>query len=351
YGQGKTHFLFCIGNLARKHNYVTSYVMLKPDQTPFYNLELVYKAIIKNLKYPQKSPLDMPEEGIENFIKNWFSSKKAEFAEKDLDGYELNEALNQYVEGMPDLDSTSFKCAIQSAFKALLKENASEFTNIMQWLKGEGYDRRTHSPLGIRQKIDKTSAFSMIRCISQLVRWIGYSGLVILFDETERNPSFNTKQKDLILNNLRQLIDETAQAFQSTFIFYSLPDESFLNTKGSIYEALRERLETISDPLNPTGVKIYLEKLRMNPVDMLYEIGMKLSKIYEVAYDFKFNESILNRAVKEIAKACYDERYTGAYRRLFMQKLITAFHMIRKNTEIIIDSNKAIEIVRGGPPA
>ena len=36
YGGGKTHFLYCIRELAWKHNYVTSYITLSPQQTPLH---------------------------------------------------------------------------------------------------------------------------------------------------------------------------------------------------------------------------------------------------------------------------------------------------------------------------
>ena len=40
YGGGKTHFLYCVRDIAWKHNFVVSYVSLKPEECPFHKLEL-----------------------------------------------------------------------------------------------------------------------------------------------------------------------------------------------------------------------------------------------------------------------------------------------------------------------
>jgi len=82
------------------------------------------------------------------------------------------------------------------------------------------------------------------------------------------------------VNNLRELIDECGQAsFGRTMWFYAAPDESFLNGRASVYEALSQRVSTVFDAkLNPTGVKIYLERIPMEPIAHLKEIGEKLAR-------------------------------------------------------------------------
>ena len=39
YGGGKTHFLYCIREIAWNYDYIASYIVLSPEQTPFYKLE------------------------------------------------------------------------------------------------------------------------------------------------------------------------------------------------------------------------------------------------------------------------------------------------------------------------
>jgi len=346
YGEGKTHLLFSVQNLAWKHNYASSYVMLSPIETPFHDPERVYRALVKNLAYPPEGEKD-PIIGIENFIRHWYVQKKAEFVM--LEEREQVQALMDYANSISGFESVSFARAVRQAFISLVTGHDADFEDIMVWLKGEGYDRKTHSKHGIMHKVDKSQAFPLIRSVSQWVSWVGFSGLLILFDETEQVPSFSTKQKEILLSNLRQLIDECGDSFKHVFIVYSFPDEQFLMSRGVVYEALKQRLDTIFGFVNPTGVKIRLDELPIDPKQILVEIGTKLARIYEVAYNHKFETSKTDQTVRNIADVCIKRKIAGAHRRLFVQRLITSLHQMKSNPAIMIDLEKAEEIVSGVP--
>jgi len=337
YGGGKTHFLYSVRDLAWKQNFVVSYVSLSPGESPFHKLELVYRAIVKGI-LPPLTPdelLSGYEQGIVSFLCSWFSMKYQEFSGKGLSGDELREALLNHVDGIQGIESISFAKAVKSAFRALLNKQGEDFINICQWLTGDGYDRRIHGRYGILQRIDRTTAFPSIRSLVQWVRQIGYSGLVILLDEAERVPSLSTRQREQHLNNLREVIDECGHtAFQSVMIFYAVPDENFLEGRTQVYEALKQRVATVFDTLNPTGVKIELEKLSIEPIEFLEEVGDKLKRIYEVAYGHRFDGAASEKTIRTIAEAAYEQRYGDiGYKRLFVQKLIQGFHFLRQKRQ------------------
>jgi hypothetical protein len=53
FGGGKTHFLYSVRDLAWGHHFAVSYVSLRSSgECPFYQLDLVYKAIINGLQPP-----------------------------------------------------------------------------------------------------------------------------------------------------------------------------------------------------------------------------------------------------------------------------------------------------------
>src|SRR5262249_16009145 len=138
----------------------------------------------------------------------------------------------------------------------VLEDREDEFETICQWLRGEGYLRAVHGKYGILQKIDKSTAFSMMRSLLQVVRDLGYEGLVVLMDEAEQGSSLNSKQRDTLLSNLRELIDEVGRSdFKHAMLFYAVPNETFLQGRGQVYQALVQRLSTTFDRINPTGVK------------------------------------------------------------------------------------------------
>ena len=191
-----------------------------------------------------------------------------------------------------------------------------------------------HGKYGILQKIDKSTAFSMMRSLLQVVRDLGYEGLVVLMDEAEQGSSLNSKQRDTLLSNLRELIDEVGRSdFKHAMLFYAVPNEAFLQGRGQVYQALVQRLSTTFDRINPTGVKIMLDDVWADPIPTLAEIGQKLARIYEVGYDCTLDPQHVTARAEELAEEAYEQRFGDVgYRRLFVQNMVSALsHMARND--------------------
>jgi len=333
YGGGKTHFLYLVRDLAWKYNFATAYVELSQNECPFSKLEEVYKGIVRNITPPlsYEELLSGYERGINNFIKHWIGWKTNILRQSGIDVKEINSAILEEVNTWKDLESISFARALKNAVKTYLDREEDDFDYIIQWLLGESYESRIHKKFGILEKIDKGTAFIMIRSLVKWIKYLGYSGLIILFDEAEQIPSLSRKDKDRLLSNLRELIDECShQNFSNVMIFYAVPDKHFLEGRTQIYEALRQRLETVFEEINPSGVEIDLEKNNINPIEFLVEVGKRLKDIYEIAYSHNMPPNLANEAINKFAEKALEERYGDiGYKRLFVTKLITAFHYIR----------------------
>lgn len=335
YGGGKTHFLYCVRDLAWKHNFVVSYVDLRQGESPFHRLELVYRAIARVIMPPITdegflSGSGDHEPGIISFLRTWYARKFQEFNNMGLGDAVHQEMLN-HVDSIAGIESISFSRAVKAAFKALLERQEDEFIDICQWLSGEGYDRRAHGRHGILQRLDRTTAFTLLRSLVQWIRQIGYAGLVIALDEAERVPSLAARQREQHLSNLREIIDECGHSnFQHVMILYAVPDETFLEGRTQTYEALRQRVSTVFQIPNPSGVKMDLENMIPNPVGFLREVGGKLANVYSCAYDHSFDEAKLRKTVNLVASKAHELRYgdTG-YKRIFMQNLVKGLDILR----------------------
>lgn len=335
YGGGKTHFLYCVRDLAWKHNFVVSYVDLRQGESPFHRLELVYRAIVRRImpSYGDGGSLSEgteQEPGIFSFLRTWYARKFQEFNNMGLGDAVHQEMLN-YVDGIVGIESISFSRAVKAAFKALLDRREDDFIDICQWLSGEGYDRRTHGRHGILQRLDRTTAFTLLRSLVQWIRQIGFAGLVIALDEAERIPSLAARQREQHLSNLREIIDECGHSnFQRVMILYAVPDETFLEGRTQTYEALRQRVSTVFQIPNPTGVKIDLEKMFPDPVGFLREVGGKIATVYSRAYNHTFDAAKLRKTVHQVASKAHELRYgdTG-YKRIFMQNLVKGLDILR----------------------
>lgn len=338
YGEGKTHFLYSVRELAWRYNYITSYITLSPEETPFHKLEQVYKAIVTNLVYPQtpEELLSGYDKGIEAVTKKWYSDKYQEFSEKLPEDAIMRE-IHTHVSSLGPYESISFRNAVKEALIALADKREDDFSLIMQWLKGENPPKNTLKNFRIFEKIDKSTAFRMIRSLVQWLREIGYSGLIVLMDEAEQTSSMSSKQKSILLNNLRELIDECGHInFRNTMWFYAVPDENFLEGRSQIYEALRQRLSTVFDTeINPSGIKIYLDRIPGEPIELLQEIGRKLARIFEKAYNVKFEDRELDKTIENFAKYALERKLETGYKRLFIQNIIKAFRKLRKTGKAV----------------
>ncbi len=339
YGTGKTHFLYSLREHAWKHNYMVAYITLSIESTPFHKLDLVYKEIVTNVSPPPKieNIFEGYEKGIGTVIRKWYFDKYNEFYSKLLNKEDVLTELTRYINELGSYESLSFRNAIKNAFSSLLKEQEDDFLLLLQWLETENPPKTLLKKFGVFEKIDKSTAFRMIRSLVQWIKEMGYSGLVVLMDEAEITPSLSSKQKNILLNNLRELIDECGHTnFRNSMWIYAVPDESFLDGRSQVYEALRQRLVTVfDDEINPTGVKIYLEKKDQDEIALLKEIGEKLSIIYSQAYGIEFNNKILKESIEIVANDAYKSKFSVGYKRAFVQKVIKAFHIIRKTGKVI----------------
>ncbi|UUX92637.1 BREX system ATP-binding domain-containing protein [Methanoplanus endosymbiosus] len=334
YGGGKTHFLYSVQGRGWLNNYVTSYVELSADSTPFHKLETVYRSIAENLIYPQKYE-DLHsgyERGIESLIKYWYSRKRNKLEESGLDEDEIRDSLIYYISKIGPYASTSFQNALKHSFLALADDDYEKFSLIIQYLKGENLSKTVLKEYQIFEKIDRPNAFKMIRSLISWIKEIEFKGLIVLMDEAEQTPSMTTKQRETLLNNLRELIDACSKGtIGGSMIFYAVPDENFLEGRTAVYEALNQRLQTVFDgEINPSGVKIDLERSELEPEELLTEIGIKLSKIYETAYGVTFDDKTIKQIMADTAKAAYEERFGEiGYKREFVQRAIKELNALK----------------------
>jgi len=319
YGGGKTHFLYLVRNLGWRNNYVTSYVTLSPTECPFDRLELVYKRIVLNLSVPTandvlESPWDI---GIDVLLRTWAKSSER----RDM------------LARLPNLESSSFSNAIKAASVNLLSEDEQGFQEVVQWLKGEDIPRELRLRYRISERIDRSNAFRMLRSLVQFINSIGYSGLLLLFDEAERGMSISSaRDKRRALDNLRQLVDECGNSrLPGAMFFYAIPDENLLlEGSGGVYEALKQRLRSSFTRINPMGVKINLENIGMNAQDFLSQLGTKLAGIFETAYACELQPDTLDVSLKNMIDAALEfQALDVSYRRIFVIGIIEIFHRLK----------------------
>ena len=349
YGGGKTHFLYLLRELAWSHDCVVSYVSLTPEETPFHRLDLVYRSIASGATAAPEGREWTG--GLLNLLKTAVGRWRRETA-----GQPDDVIRSLAADSVRDLESLNYQRAMLKALSALLDGDEETAENLVVWLSGQGFDRNQLREHGVLSPIDRSTALAALRSLARWVRQAGFGGLVILFDEAERMPSMSGRQKELMLSNLRELIDETARGtLPGAFVAYAIPDFRFFDGKTGVYEAVKQRTATMFDFYNPSGVSIGLENLVSDLVAHLKSIGLKLWRIYEIAYAITLPENETAAAVDAIANAVEAARFSDvSYRRLFVQSMTRAFEQLRRKPDVVVSNEWAAEIVdqfvSGGNP-
>ncbi len=344
YGGGKTHFLYCVRDTAWQCRYAVSYVNLSPAECPFDRLDLVYKKIAQNLTPPPpslESLLSPADRGIGRIIRTWHMDVSSKLNKK--------EEIEEYLKGLMGIESASFLQAVKQSFILLEEGNEKDAEKISRWLLGDTVED-IHK-WGITEKLDQHSAFRFMRSLVQFVRLIGYSGSVLLFDEAERGISIvGSRAERKALDNLRQIVDECGNSrFPASMVLYAIPDEyQLLNKKGGVYEALKQRLEGIFSTINPSGVKIDLEEIGIEPLLFLKNLGEKLGRLYNIGFRAEIEDYKVKQTASMLADVCYKERYADiGYRRIFVKTFIQTLHSLKNDPNKTLNKNLAEALVRG----
>ena len=128
YGQGKTHFLYCVRNLAWKYNFLVCYISVSPNETPFHKIEEVYKSVINSLSYPIT---------VEDFLKGRVRNKGIDALlkvlyyklEQDLKKkYDAKVSIRNYVNRIiGTYESISFTNATRYAIISLFEKKIEDY--------------------------------------------------------------------------------------------------------------------------------------------------------------------------------------------------------------------------------
>jgi hypothetical protein len=333
YGTGKTHFLYHLRQLAWELGFVTCYVSLRHDESPFHQLDLVAAALTKSISRPltREELLSGNEEGMEAFLKGWYARERALLEEAEVSPKDLGGALEararQSVEGV---ENRNFAAAIRSAMRAMHEERDEDLDEVLGWFD-RAFDSTAHGKLGIRRPIDRRDAFPTIRSLVHWVRNIGHPGLVFLLDEAEQTPSLSSRQKDAILKNLREWIDLASDArFRGVLTVYAVPNENLFEGAGDVYEALKQRIQTVFQFHNPSGVKLRLDEVEGDPLEQLLQIGRRVAEIFQVAHGTLAPERV-SALVDRVAREAHERRYVEVgHKRWFVQHLVAALYDLAK---------------------
>ncbi len=351
YGSGKSHFLYRLRDLAWADGYVVSRTELSPKECPYDNQLKVYQAVISNLIYHDPDPNVADTQGLEAFLENhFFHTLRTLGIEQPMTSIGLDLRAKLWLDTILrfKVESPSYRHAVYFYLQAVAEESEEKKRLIGAWLRGETVALRDVREFSVTERIDRSVAFKMLRSLSQLIHELGYSGLLLLFDEGDRMVSIGSSRTEKVAcDNLREVIDRCAgDSLPSTLFAYAVPPY-FVTNIAPQYEALSQRISSKVkfSRKNPFSVQISLDQLDYPGDELLRRIGDKLLGVFELAYDMKFDHELQTRNIAQLAETCASLLSTS-HRRHFVKSLIDMLTEQRAEGERLYEPESVQGVVR-----
>lgn len=252
YGEGKTHLLNTVFNMAHEQNMVVSLISLSKE-TPFDKLYLIYQKLVQGTYLPGRL-----QPGFEHIFENMalkspLSSEILEYILRNLETDKLYYTLKSYL-GTEDEDEKFM----------LLADLEGDF--IISGLLKKIYKRIFSEKVVYNTNFVKTKhAADYFTFLSHLFSALGYAGWVMLFDEAELVGRLGKKARLNAYNNMSKFLFPGKQSNLGAVYSFFAFNASFV---PDVIEAKREYENLEMSALNPSdknNVKSVLDAVSSSP--------------------------------------------------------------------------------------
>ena len=350
YGSGKSHFLYLLRDIAWERGFAVAKVDLSPTETPYNDQKLVYGAVARNLILHEGEGVS-DESGLPRFLEGTLARILGEEPGPEALAHPNYRGLVDTLEATP-VDSPVYRAAVLAYFDALVHGQEERLAPLSRWLLAEDTtpdDTKVLRGLGVTGKITRTNAFRVLRSLTQIVRALSYSGLLLLFDEVDRMSSIGGKAEKLATDTLREVIDRCRDDLPGAMFVYAVPPP-FISDVVPRYPALQQRLRTPGrfSKSNHFSPQISLERLDLAEDALMLAIGEKLVPIFETAFGAELDERIQHANAAILANVARDVFLDVSHRRLFVKTFVTELARQHAEGERVLTEGEATARLRGG---
>lgn len=350
YGSGKSHFLYCLRDIAWRRGFAVVKVDLSPVETPYNDQRLIYAAVARNLIWHEADETVSDETGLPSFLEGTLERIVGEPPSLDTLTHPNYGALVDTVEAAT-IDSPIYRTAILAYLDARIRQQEERLDSLTRWLLAETttlVDTKILREIGVTGKIARANAFRMLRSLVQAVRAMSYSGLVLLFDEVDRMASIGGKAEKLATDNLREVIDRCRDELPGAMFVYAVPPQ-FINEVVPRYPALQQRVRAPGrfSRANHFSPQISLDQLDLKEDDLMLAIGEKLIPIYEQAFGMALDHAIQHANAAILANVAREVFLDVSHRRLFVKAFVTELARQHVAGQHLVSEEEAIAMVRG----
>lgn len=285
YGEGKTHLLNTVFNLAHSNSMVVSYLSLSKE-TPMDKLYLVYQKIIRNTYLPMRKQPGFMHELEKVSANSPIANEMLLYAAKQLETDKLYYLFRSYL----NTEDSDEKFLLQADLEGDFIANAP--------LK-KIYRRIFNQPVKYNTNFTKTRhCGDYFSFMSHLFLQMGYHGWVILIDETELMGRLGKKARLNAYRNMAQfLLPEKCP--ESAFTIFALSasyTEDVIEGKHE-YENLEAIYPNDQEPIK-TVLDLFVRAPQLLPLtkEEVNEVLCKIQDFHGKAYGWTPNLSVASLA-------------------------------------------------------
>lgn len=347
FGSGKSFIQALIQQIAFKEKFVVTKADFTPERR-LYGSEskavATYTELMKNM-----SIATVPDgNALPTILDKWISEVQSqvvqnkEYGSVSFDDPEfvkdVEKEITKIVSKMDELTGGfDFSRVLIQYFKGFINDNSELQRSALRWLRGE-YTTKTEarSDLGVRDTIDDSNYYEYIKVMSQFVKQIGYSGLVVNLDEAINlykitHPQTREKNYETIL----KIFNDTLQgSVEGLYITIGGTPEFLEDERRGLfsYGALKRRLE--SNQFETTEFRDLSQPvIKLTPLKN-EETFVLLQKIKDVhAAHFEYETNITDQEILGFIQTLYSR--PGAEENLtagdIVRQFIGALNVLHQN--------------------
>jgi hypothetical protein len=290
YGEGKTHLLNTVFNLAHSNNMVVSYLSLSKE-TPMDKLYLVYQKLVQNTYLPKRQQPGFMHELEKISANSPVANEMLLYAAKQLETDKLYYLFRSYL----NTEDSDEKFLLQADLEGDFIANVP--------LK-KIYRRIFNQPVKYNVNFTKTKhCKDYFAFMSHLFTQMGYHGWAILIDETELMGRLGKKARLNAYRNMANFLlpDRCPESTFSIFALSASYAEDVIEAKHEyenlalIYPEEQEPARTVLDLLSRAPQLLPLTK------EEIYEVLYKIQDFHGRAYEWTPNLSV--DSLEEVTQA------------------------------------------------
>ncbi len=290
YGEGKTHLLNTVFNLAHSNNMVVSYLSLSKE-TPMDKLYLVYQKLVQNTYLPKRQQPGFMHELEKISANSPVANEMLLYAAKQLETDKLYYLFRSYL----NTEDSDEKFLLQADLEGDFIANVP--------LK-KIYRRIFNQPVKYNVNFTKTKhCKDYFAFMSHLFTQMGYHGWAVLIDETELMGRLGKKARLNAYRNMANFLlpDRCPESTFSIFALSASYAEDVIEAKHEyenlalIYPEEQEPARTVLDLLSRAPQLLPLTK------EEIHEVLYKIQDFHGRAYEWTPNLSV--DSLEEVTQA------------------------------------------------